>query len=328
MWDGAGHLFEDGKAGSFVDECGHFYKPLQNGPRGRREQEFYELIMAILQSEECNHPRRHLSGSATASEAAEPSGSRSAGMPESSCTQGDERTAEGQSEAGPKPPAHLAFSVRNATLLRAIPFCYGLVELDGVRMIEMEDLAGQYRHPSIIDIKMGFHTWYASGDARYIERRKAKDAATHQSSLGFRICGMQVYRHCQRGYWRASKRWCKGLPQDEVRKALLRFPHNESSLRAEDVYGGHHGALSQLRQLLHWFQVQQEFVFYSSSILIIYEGDAQQQSEANVSIRLVDFAHTFPVEGKHDTNFSTGLAAFMSALEDAVAVDVPDDFAV
>ena len=60
---------------------------------------------------------------ATASEAAEPSGSRSAGMPESSCTQGDERTAEGQSEAGPKPPAHLAFSVRNATLLRAIPFC-------------------------------------------------------------------------------------------------------------------------------------------------------------------------------------------------------------
>ncbi len=69
----------------------------------------------------------------------------------------------------------------------------GLVELDGVRMIEMEDLAGHYRHPCIIDVKMGFHTWYANGDARYIERRKAKDAATHQSSLGFRICGMQVH---------------------------------------------------------------------------------------------------------------------------------------
>ena len=36
---------------------------MQNGPRGRREQEFYELIMAILQSEECYHPRRRLSGS-------------------------------------------------------------------------------------------------------------------------------------------------------------------------------------------------------------------------------------------------------------------------
>ena len=66
---------------------------------------------------------------------------------------------------------------------------------------------------------------------------------------------LQVYRHFQRGYWRASKRWCKGLPKEEVRKALLRFPHNESSLRAEDVYGGEQGALSQLRQLLQWFEV-------------------------------------------------------------------------
>ena len=65
---------------------------------------------------------------------------------------------------------------------------------------------------------------------------------------------VQVYRNFQRGYWRASKRWCKGLPQEEVRKALLRFPHNESSLRAADVYGGRHGALSQLQQLLQWFK--------------------------------------------------------------------------
>ncbi|KAK9822308.1 hypothetical protein WJX74_006000 [Apatococcus lobatus] len=321
----AGHLFEDGKAGSFVDECGHFYKPLQNGPRGRREQEFYELIMAILQSEECYHPRRRLSGSYGSRDSAEPSGEGVESSSGASCIQAEERLAEGQTEAGAQPETHLSFSVRNAALLRAIPLCYGLIELDGVRMIEMEDLAGQYRHPSIIDVKMGFHTWYASGDARYIERRKAKDAATHQSSLGFRICGMQVYRNFQRGYWRASKRWCKGLPQEEVRKALLRFPHNESNLRAADVYGGQHGALSQLHQLLQWFKVQQEFVFYSSSILIIYEGDAQKQSETNVVIRLVDFAHTFPVNGERDSNFLNGLASFMSVLEDTVAADTHDD---
>ena len=72
-------------------------------------------------------------------------------------------------------------------------------------------------------------------------------------------------------------------------------------------------------------QVQQEFVFYSSSILIIYEGDAQQQSEVNVAIRLVDFAHTFPVSGQHDNNFYDGLSSFMAALEDAVAADTQDD---
>ena len=66
-------------------------------------------------------------------------------------------------------------------------------------------------------------------------------------------------------------------------------------------------------------------MFYSSSILIIYEGDAQQQSETNVAIRLVDFAHTFPVSGRLDSNFYDGLSSFMAALEDAIAVDTQDD---
>lgn len=37
----AGHLFEEGKAGSLVDDLGHFYKPIQPGPRGDREKAFY-----------------------------------------------------------------------------------------------------------------------------------------------------------------------------------------------------------------------------------------------------------------------------------------------
>lgn len=33
-------------------------------------------------------------------------------------------------------------------------------------------------------------------------------------------------RHLQRGFWRASKRWCKGMSEDAVNKALLRFANN------------------------------------------------------------------------------------------------------
>ena len=61
-------------------------------------------------------------------------------------------------------------------------------------------------------------------------------------------------------------------------------------------------------------QVQQEFCFYSSSVLIVYEGDAETAEEANVSVRLVDFAHTFPSGGQRDTNFMKGLSALMGAL--------------
>ena len=66
---------------------------------------------------------------------------------------------------------------------------------------------------------------------------------------------MQVYRHCQAGYWRASKRWCKKLPQDAVSKALIRFASNEAGLGPACVYGGPDGAIEQLKRLEKWFQV-------------------------------------------------------------------------
>ena len=42
----------DGKAGSLVDDRGHFYKPLQRGPRGDRERAFYDAVAATLRAEE------------------------------------------------------------------------------------------------------------------------------------------------------------------------------------------------------------------------------------------------------------------------------------
>lgn len=68
----------------------------------------------------------------------------------------------------------------------------GVLELNGVTLLELEDVAKQYRHPSIIDIKLGFRTWYPSADQRYIDKCKVKDASTTQAALGFKICGMQV----------------------------------------------------------------------------------------------------------------------------------------
>lgn len=73
-------------------------------------------------------------------------------------------------------------------------------------------------------------------------------------------------------------------------------------------------------------QEQREFLFYSSSVLLIYEGDAETMEEANVSIRLVDFAHTFSSEGKKDTNFIAGLRAVIKALTAVMTCKGTDDF--
>lgn len=133
-----------------------------------------------------------------------------------------------------------------------------------------------------------------------------------------------MFRACQRGYWRASKRWCKQLPQDVVNKALIRFANNEAGLRPIDIYGGRNGAISQLQQLEQWFQAQREFYFYSSSVLLIYEGDAETEEEARVTIKLVDFAHTFASDGKKDTNFVGGISALIEALTNVLTLDYHD----
>ena len=150
-----------------------------------------------------------------------------------------------------------------------------------------------------MDVKIGMRTWYQHAPPDYIAKCKVKDADTTQSSLGFKICGIQVYRHTLQGFWRASKQWCKTLTAASVDTALESFVHNEGGLRAVDVYGGPHGVVRQLEQLEQWVSHQTEFQFFSSSVLILYEGSStggealDSLNALNVSVRLVDFAHTF-----------------------------------
>ena len=114
--------------------------------------------------------------------------------------------------------------------------------------------------------------------------------------------------------------------------ALQSFVHNESGLRPVDVYGGPNGVIRQLEQIEEWVQLQNEFSFFSSSILVMYEGlsgrrdGSDVQHLPNVSVRLVDFAHTFvhgyrekddrPVDAprQRDENFLKGLRGFRRRL--------------
>lgn len=69
-------------------------------------------------------------------------------------------------------------------------------------------------------------------DTPTYKQHRIKDQETTQSLLGFKVCGMQVYRQCQGGYWRCSKRWCKKMPEGAVDKALWTFAHNGMLRRA------------------------------------------------------------------------------------------------
>ena len=77
--------------------------------------------------------------------------------------------------------------------INPISLADGVVELDGSRFLELEDVAHGYRRPCIMDVKLGRQTWYPGADPAYAERCAARDAATMQAAVGFRICGLQVH---------------------------------------------------------------------------------------------------------------------------------------
>lgn len=429
----AGHLFERGKAGSFIDDVGHFYKPLQPGPRGEREESFYAYLTSKKRADqmeirlnECeNHGyswvlqlQRLLGEETSFSEAVRESlsalGCDLSGMRDlvggsnsSSYLSRDSTgmvNVEGQYPGDPIAPSTmfsiqrfptfsraaselyeaksaaaspmnilqndefglvdesgrwlsgdeivwsddevtvpsasvkvdlmaLPFTLRNAPLLKVVPKFYGVVTCpDGGMLMELEDVARMYDRPAVMDVKIGLRTWYEDAAPGYIAKCMEKDASTTQSTLGFKICGMQVYRNSLQGFWRASKQWCKTLTEASVDNALQSFVHNESGLRPVDVYGGPNGVIRQLEQIEEWVQLQNEFSFFSSSILVMYEGlsgrrdGSDVQHLPNVSVRLVDFAHTFvhgyrekddrPVDAprQRDENFLKGLRGFRRRL--------------
>jgi len=55
------------------------------------------------------------------------------------------------------------------------------------------------------------------------------------------------------------------------------------------------------------------------------QGAADTPEAAAVTIRLVDFAHTFPSPGgRRDSNFHAGIKAFSRHLSDVLALDYQD----
>lgn len=406
----AGHLFEQGKAGSLVDGRGHFYKPIQPGPRGDREKSFYAFLKEKREEDRIDHLREgwnaktieilaYIIDGGSFTKAVE---DLTMNQTAKSCTglNCDDRLREAprtligervptfsrtksifceevhrsiqilqtdefglvdgiklepheviwsdDEEEEPRSMARnqiknqsiievlnlpfqrssdandkllhlvkeLPFILRNAPLLRTVPKFFEVHNRDGHTLLELEDVARSYDHPAIIDIKVGKKTWYDEADEGYIERCKLKDSATTQGSLGFKICGMQVFRHRIGGYWRASKTWCKTITEDTIDCALESFVHNQNGLTPMDVFGGAEGVIHQLSLLEDWFSLQTEFRFFSSSLLILYEGKASSSLDANVSVRMVDFAHTFRVsdELQRDENYLEGLKSLKTRL--------------
>ena len=212
----------DGKQGCLANNEGLFYKPIQSGARGEREQEFYQ-----------EHLRK---------------------LP-------------------------LEIQRMYPTIYRLVHVC--LWGMGGTSHLELEDIKHGYLRPCVIDVKVGFQTWYPGASEEYINKCKAKDIATGNAKLGFKVCGLQTFLPSVVRMVRADKSWCKQCAHNyvAVHELLEKYLWDGHNSLAREVIGGSSGALAQLEALEAWFAQQTMLHFYSASVLLVYEGHPDPDSE-------------------------------------------------
>nr|XP_015197903.1 PREDICTED: inositol hexakisphosphate kinase 3 isoform X1 [Lepisosteus oculatus] len=152
----------------------------------------------------------------------------------------------------------------------------------------LENVVWPFMRPCVLDLKMGTRQHGDDAPEEKKRRHMKKCEQSTSSSLGLRLGGMQVFQVTSDHFLCRNKYYGRTLSGAGLRQALCQFLHNGRWVRRE-LIGPILQRLGQLRAVL---QRQGSYRFYSSSLLLIYEGVESPSASPSVDVRMIDFAHT------------------------------------
>ncbi|KAG7888588.1 hypothetical protein KL925_005317 [Ogataea polymorpha] len=158
------------------------------------------------------------------------------------------------------------------------------------RFILLEDLTSGMKHPCVLDLKMGTRQYgvEATEKKRYSQRRKCQQ--TTSCRLGTRICGMQVWDLKRNCFINRDKYFGRKLNVGfEFVRSLARFLYDGLSIFS--VVKHLPNLIENLNELQKIFKELPGYRLYGSSILLMYDSDADHsKSQSTLIVRLIDFA--------------------------------------
>jgi len=216
-----------------------------------------------------------------------------------------------------------------ALFYQFVPQYFGIsrkVQEDGTKaeFLMMENLTCDFKLPCIMDVKIGARTW---GPDSSPEKQASQDASYSgtKKPFGFSVPGLAVYRGTEIKDGEKGeqvlhgKEFGRSLSVETIHSLLPIFLAQDirpnAAKRLAKVF------VEKLHKIQALFQVQTVFHFFGSSLLFVYDASAclsaedEDLLERSASIKMIDFAHVWPAEGRVDENYLNGVNSLVSLFQ-------------
>nr|CAB3256567.1 inositol polyphosphate multikinase [Phallusia mammillata] len=133
--------------------------------------------------------------------------------------------------------------------------------------LKLEDACRRFRNPSILDIKIG----RVSYDPDANMEKQAIETAKYPplQELGFQLLGMRISGPSPNEAVFYDKKYGRSLTKGKIFEGLNLFFSGNEAWKKYIVKA----FVQRLELILGWFESQERYQFYSSSLLLIYEGE-------------------------------------------------------
>mmetsp|Transcript_2086 Transcript_2086/g.2957 ORF Transcript_2086/g.2957 Transcript_2086/m.2957 type:complete len:443 (+) Transcript_2086:101-1429(+) len=194
----------------------------------------------------------------------------------------------------------------------------------------LSDATVNFVKPCVMDLKMGQQTF--EPDAPMDKREREQSKYPQQELFGMRLVGMRIYDPAHpeadnAGFRTFDKHYGRSLKtREDVLSAFGTFfqgsdrsSEQQQQNETDTTRQLRVRAMSQLRTQLHiisrWFEENKAFAFYSSSLLIVFEGDNNAASRDVVNLKMIDFGHVRR-QAKGDPGYLYGLRFVMGVFKE------------